>query len=137
MASIEELKASSPQKVKGRLSKLEQSHLALISALEGRMDAIDAELGVSIFHNRVIFTEIQVDRIFLLAFGLSHYWTLLTYLDSGYKEYEGRLNNARPFMHKLRFVKHEPDGKLRDQITCIVTMLTARQVPVCILLSSG
>lgn len=46
---IEDLKASGPgQPKKGeKRSKLEQAHVALIASLEGRIDAIDAELVVS------------------------------------------------------------------------------------------
>ncbi|KAI0082084.1 hypothetical protein K474DRAFT_1741576 [Panus rudis PR-1116 ss-1] len=45
MAIIEELKKTAPSGSNQRLSKVEQSHLALIKALEDRIPAIDAELA--------------------------------------------------------------------------------------------
>jgi 6-phosphogluconolactonase/glucosamine-6-phosphate isomerase/deaminase len=45
LAVIESLKASVPQTAKK--SKIEQAHLALIEALESRVDVISAELAVS------------------------------------------------------------------------------------------
>jgi hypothetical protein len=49
LAVIEELKASAPPELKKgeKRSKLEQSHITLIGTLEGRVEAIDAELTVS------------------------------------------------------------------------------------------
>ena len=45
LAVIESLKATTPQTHKR--SKIEQAHLALIEALESRVDVINAELAVS------------------------------------------------------------------------------------------
>ena len=49
IATIESLKASAPPEIKKgqKRTKPEQSHLALIAALEKRIEAIDAELNVS------------------------------------------------------------------------------------------
>lgn len=49
MFAIANLQASAPPPARGRdkRSKLQQSHLALITALESRVEAIDAELTVS------------------------------------------------------------------------------------------
>jgi len=48
MATIEDLKASAPETKPGeRTSKLEQGHFNLITLLENRVEAIDAELAVS------------------------------------------------------------------------------------------
>ena len=48
IATIEKLKASAPpEPKKGKRTKPEQSHLALIAALESRIEVIDAELNVS------------------------------------------------------------------------------------------
>jgi hypothetical protein len=50
IATIEKLKASAPSEPKkGKRTKPEQSHLALIAALENRIELIDAELNVSNF----------------------------------------------------------------------------------------
>jgi len=46
---IDDLKASAPGELKKgeKRSKMEQAHIALITLLEGRTEAIDAELAVS------------------------------------------------------------------------------------------
>lgn len=46
LASIEELKASAPQKASKKPTKQESNHLTLIAALETRVETIDRELGV-------------------------------------------------------------------------------------------
>jgi hypothetical protein len=49
MAVIEELKASAPAPTKSKKSaKNDQSHVALIAALEERIEKIDSELAVSL-----------------------------------------------------------------------------------------
>jgi len=47
LSIIQDLKASAPGELKkgGKRTRLEQAHIALIAALEGRMEAIDAELA--------------------------------------------------------------------------------------------
>jgi rubrerythrin len=47
LAAIQKLKDGAPTSTHKKLSKSEKAHLALIGALENRIDAIDAELAVS------------------------------------------------------------------------------------------
>lgn len=52
IATIESLKAIAPTEPKAneKRSKIEQGHLALIKALEERIEAIDLEIAVSVRH---------------------------------------------------------------------------------------
>jgi hypothetical protein len=145
MATIGDLKASAPPETKaaGRKSKFEQSHLSLIAALEGRLEAIDAELAVSVFYafivlhedtgksiDRIFAVRIFPVRIFPLPLGLHLSASSLTYDLSECKGPGERLNNATIFSHKLKFEKPEQGGKRKDLIMCIATMLIVRYLSI-------
>ena len=52
IATIEGIKAAGPSndvKSSGKHTKVEQNHLALVKALEDRIEAIDHEINVSLF----------------------------------------------------------------------------------------
>jgi hypothetical protein len=67
VATIESIKASAPaeSKTNEKRSKAELNHMALVKALEDRMEAIDNEISVSTYFS-VQFYEI-VDRRFAIS----------------------------------------------------------------------
>lgn len=133
---IERLKVSAPRELrKGeKRTKLELAHLALIVALEGRIEVIDAELAVSVFQVLVARfcmlpraetpVELFVTCLALMAAsGITYSFALV----SGYKRCEGKLNSGRSCWHRLKFGKRVPDDRPRNLITCIIMIWTARQ----------
>lgn len=73
LAAIEGLKATAPAEPKKgvKRTKLEQAHLALVSVLEGRIEAIDADLAVSMHvtdwlrATDVVFANSHIFRILI------------------------------------------------------------------------
>jgi len=129
------LKASAPSELKAgeRRTKLEQSHVALIIALEGRIEAIDIELAVSIFPMNISILgqepENPVDKFFYTIAAHLIWIGSLTVLTSECKKCGERSNSATLSSHRLKSEKHGHGGKPRNQITCMAMISIARQVP--------
>lgn len=68
IATIESIKASAPSEPKAneKRSKTELSHLALVKALEDRIEAVDTEISVSTSLQAILFTE-SLDRHFVVS----------------------------------------------------------------------
>jgi hypothetical protein len=120
LAIIERLKNVAPppdKKGRKRLQKLEQSHQALIKALEDRLEAIDIELAVSKSSNLGLlqrYCPLVVTRLTTGPF------------DSEFKGSGGGSKPDKRSWRKQRFAKRAHDGKRRDRTTSI-TMWIARQ----------
>ena len=136
IATIENLKASAPPDPKKgqKRTKPEQSHLALIVALEKRIEVIDAELNVS---NSSLFIVQRIigfsakcisNYLIFLVFVLNYENEFLSSLSVCTKS-ERRSSNVECSWHKLRCDKLEPGDKLKSPIMCTMMNRTVMQVP--------
>jgi hypothetical protein len=134
IATIESLKASAPSEPKKgqKRSKLEHSHVALIATLENRIEAIDAELNVSIFFpfflQRICwFVEYIPDYFIFLMFLLDYFYAENeNFTLSAFTRSKRRLSNAECSWHKLRSGKLEPDDKRKSPIMYTMMSWTVR-----------
>ena len=137
IATIDQLKASAPPDPKKgqKRTKPEQSHLALIVALEKRIEVIDAELNVSSYFAVYRAEDLLVflRNTFLivlssLVFVLNYENEFLLSL-SACKESERRLSNVECSWNKLRYDKLELGDKPKSPIMCTMMKRTVMQVP--------
>jgi hypothetical protein len=118
VALIGKLKASAPTKPK---SKVEFAHWNLVLALEGRLEAIDKELTVSLLHgvlNEIFFLSLSLCRISSRRLCYSHLFF------SGYSGHAERLSSAISSSRKLKSGKREHG----DRLTGLITFTTMPKV---------
>jgi hypothetical protein len=130
ISTIDSLKASAPPDLKKgqKRTKPEQSHLALIVALEKRIEVIDAELNVSnsfAVHHAENFSYKPTPNCFIFVLN----YEMNFYFFSACTKSERRLSNVECSWHKLRYDKLELDDKHKSPIMCTMTKWTVMQVP--------